>query len=286
MQKSRTAQPTAAHLRTPARLVSRSLRRTTLAVLVTSLVIVASFVSVLAPPSPVSAASGTTGNKVAVTAFVRVATVGRNYELEVQLIDLPAGTGLVEGLNYHLRYPDTRSKLRKKNPAMFNALNALRTNDVAEVTFAVETSTSSRKCVTSATGTLCSGGSTSTDLDLLEVSAPKGTCLRGLAQTISHDTRHWKPRPVLCLRNTGSSTLVAGLVTEFTADAINDVTVTLVSGTRQLVGTNSVPGDISWVDLGQLVPNGRYRLAGCIDVRDDGDDCKPGKVVTVRYRAR
>jgi hypothetical protein len=238
------------------------------------------------PPAPVAASAPAAEETSVVKAFARVVTVGRYYELEVQLIDQPAGTALTEGLNYHLRYPEKRTQLRKSHPAMAKALTALRTHDVVEVAFEVETSTSSRKCVTTGTSTLCSGGSTSTVFDLLEVSAPKGTCLIGAKQRIRHDTRTWDPRPVLCLRNTDTSTLVAGFVTDLTAEAINDVTVTLTSGARQLVGTNVTPGDISWVDLGQVVPNGRYRIAGCIDVRDDGDDCKPGRVVSVRYRAR
>jgi hypothetical protein len=258
------------------------MRKTRLLCLATLMMIVMSLVSTFAAVAPASAA--TSGDKVTVKAFARVVTVGRYFELEVQLIDQPAGTGLVAGLNYHLSYPDQRPKLRKKNPSMFNALNALRTDDVVEVTFAVETSTDSRKCYTTGTSWLCTGGGTSTDMDLLEVGSPAGSCLRG---SLSSKIRiSPKPRPVLCLRNTGSSTLAAGFTTAFTSDQVNSVTVTLASGTRQLVGTRSTPGDISWVDLGQVVPNGRYRLSNCVDIRDDGEDCKPGRVVTVRYRAR
>lgn len=220
---------------------------------------------------------------------VRVVVVGANYELEVQLIDKPAGAPdeLIEGATYHLRYPVKRSKLRGNDPVMFAAVGRLRANDVVEVEFLTDAAIQeSRGCYSNGRVMVCSDESTKISFDLVSVGVPQGSCLRGTKKTIRTWSYVYSLRTVLCLRRGDASTTVAGFVTDMSGEVINGVSVTLSERGTIVVAVASTPGDIAWVDLGRQIPDGRYWLAGCLDIKDDGKDCKPSKAASVNYRSR
>jgi hypothetical protein len=214
--------------------------------------------------------------------------------MDIQIIEIIRGKSksLVPGETYMVDYPGSlsftasaRENLAKRNPSLFAALNRVKTHDVAKVTF-TDTTGSDRTCWNTGTSRGCSGSSETHDYSLVAVSARTGTCVQGTSLKASYEWTSGKAQPYACVVASGGSHRIAALVDYFEPKGINSVTVTLSRAGSPTLTATSPKGSVGMVTVLGELKAGRYKLSGCVDIRDDGKGCREFPTKAFIYKPR
>ena len=231
---------------------------------------------------------------VEVQALVRLARIGEGWDMDIQIIEIIRGKSesLIPGETYKVDYPgrasftaNRRERLAKNNPSLFAALNRLKTHDVAHVTF-TDTTDSTRRCHNTGTSVGCGASKETHYYKLVAVSARTGTCVQGNKLSATYDWSTDDAKPFACVIAARGSYRIAALVDYFRPKGINSVTVTLSRAGSPALTATSPKGAVNLVTVPGELEAGRYKLGGCIDIRDDGKDCREFPAKAFMYKPR
>lgn len=261
----------------------RPLRRFVATALIASTALLVS----VAGESSVSAAPTTSGPKdTQVQATVRVARIGANYDMDVQIIQVISGApaSLVPGETYKIEYPKKRRSMAKSHPELFAALKSSKVNAVTTVTI-TDTTGSSRRCWNTGTSTTCGASDETHEYELVSISAPTGDCLQGKTKRVKFDWNSRTVKPLACLYSAGGSSRFSALVDVYPSRTVKEITVNLGVG-ESVLTASSGNGVVAAVEVPGGVKAGRYKIGGCVDVLDDGEGCRdfPSRIVTYKPR--